>query len=246
MKKYAIKISYDGKNYSGWQEQPGKVTVQGVMQDALAQIFHEKVKLYASGRTDAGVSALGQVAHFRVEELPRGFVGYINTLLPEDIRVLNVAEVSEDFHVRFSSKKKTYIYKMYMSKVEVPVYERGAWRIPTNIDIEKMKKEMRALKGKHDFSAFCASNTAVEDKVRQIYSISIKKVGSEVVFSITGNGFLYNMVRIIVGTLVEIGLGKKDDIQSILESCDRAKSGKTAPAKGLVLKEVVYKDLKWA
>ena len=246
MKKYAIKISYDGKNYSGWQEQPNKITVQGTLQNALASIFHQEIKLYASGRTDTGVSALGQVAHFCVDgDFPKGFVGYINTLLPEDIKVLDVREVSDGFHARFNSKKKTYVYRLYQARTEVPLYDVNAWRVPTNFDLEKVKKELLSLKGKHDFSAFCASNTSVEDKTRTIYAASIKKSGDEILFSITGNGFLYNMVRIIVGTLVEIGLGKKENLKAIIESKDRAMAGKTAPAKGLVLKEVIYKDLTW-
>lgn len=246
MKKYAIKISYDGKKYSGWQEQPDKITIQGVLQTALANIFHQEIKLYASGRTDSGVSALGQVAHFCVDgNVPKGFVGYINTLLPEDIRVLNIKEVADDFHARFNSKKKTYIYRMYESRMEIPLYDANAWRVPTNFDLEKVKKELPSLKGKHDFSSFCASNTSVEEKTRTIYSVAMKKNGDKILFSITGNGFLYNMVRIIVGTLVEIGLGKKEDLKSIIDSKDRTKAGKTAPAKGLVLKEVIYKELKW-
>ncbi len=245
MKKYAIKFSYDGKNYSGWQEQKNKTTVQSVMEIALAKIFGEKVKLYASGRTDAGVSALGQVAHFSTgKEFPRGFVGYINSLLPEDIRVLKGQMVDDQFHARYDVSKKTYVYKMYCSDYDIPLYG-NALRIPSKIDVKKMREEMKELEGDHDFSAFCASDTEVMDKTRTIYSVSLRKSGEFLEFSVTGNGFLYNMVRILVGTLIDIGMGKKSNMAQIIASKDRKMAGKTVSAKGLVLKNVEYDKVKF-
>lgn len=244
MSKYAVKLSYCGKNYWGWQEQKKGKTVQAVIEDSLAQIFGEKIKIYASGRTDSGVSVIGQVAHFSTDKnMPTGFVGYINSILPKDIRILAVKEVSDEFHARYSVKRKTYVYRMYMSDVEIPLYEEFALRVPDGIDVKKMNKEAQVLKGEHDFSAFCTSNTEVKTKTRTIYKICVKKVGDFIELSVTGNGFLYNMVRIITGTLIDIGLGKKEDLSSIMGKKDRKKAGRTAAAKGLVLKEVNYKGL---
>ncbi len=243
--RYAIIVSYDGSGYHGWQTQPGKKTVQSVVESAIEKITKDKINLHASGRTDSGVSALKQVAHFdSAVQLDRKFVGYINSLLPLDIRVLGIQQVGEGFHARYDVKKKTYAYRFYVSDIDIPLYEKSATRI-SNVDISVMKKEMAALLGKHDFTSFCASNTSVEDKVREIYAVKLKASEGMYEFEISGSGFLYNMVRIIAGTLFEIGCGKKGNLAQIITGKDRSLAGKTAPAKGLFLKDVQYKNLRW-
>ena len=245
MIRYKLSISYSGLNYSGFQIQKDIITVQSVLEDCLSKVICSKINLVASGRTDAGVSAIEQICHFDTEiELDtRRILGYVNSLLPDDIRVLNISNVDETFHARYSAKRKTYEYWFYISKEKIPVYDLFATHIGYNVDIDKMNLACDLFVGKHDFTAFCSTNTSVEDKTREIYNMSIKELSSNLYkLSITGNGFLYNMVRIIMGTLVEVGKGKisLDQIVNIIASKDRAKSGKTMPAKGLYLKKVEY------
>ncbi|MBE5738496.1 MAG: tRNA pseudouridine(38-40) synthase TruA [Clostridiales bacterium] len=245
--RYKLEISYDGTNYSGFQIQPNKDTIQKRLEDAMMHVYRDEIDIVASGRTDAGVSAICQVCHFDTEcnVDTRRDVGYLNSILPENIRVLSISEASVDFHARKSAKNKTYIYNFYTGR-EIPVYDKFATNIGYNLDIEKMKEACRYIQGEHDFTAFCASNTAVVDKVRIVYDIKIIDLGENLYrMEITGNGFLYNMVRIIMGTLVSVGMGKirPEDIVQIIESKNRANSGKTMPAKGLVLKKVIYSNV---
>ena len=238
--KYLLELSYFGKNYSGYQKQKNGNSIQEELEKAMEQIVGEKVQTSASGRTDAGVSALKQAVSFELGILPKNLDKRLNLILPEDIRVLKIQEMAEDFHARFSAKRKTYLYNFYISNANIPFLDNFALRVNENLDIKKIEKEISALIGIHDFSAFCASGTQVRDKVREIYSAKILK--NELFYSleITGNGFLYNMVRIIMGTLIEIGYGKLKNLEKIIASKDRSKAGKTVPPVGLVLKEVLY------
>lgn len=242
--RYLLNISYDGENYSGFQIQPNKTTVQEVIEKVLTDVFKQPIKIIASGRTDAGVSAISQVCHFDYDGGIDAFKtrGYINHLLPNDIRVLSIEQTNQDFHARYSSKRKQYDYLFYIGD-NIPVYDKFAVNFGNNLKIDEMINACQYLIGEHDFTSFCASNTEVKDKVRIIDSADIIKIDDYLYkFSIVGNGFLYNMVRIIMGTLVDIGRGKLQPIQmaNIIQSKDRNNAGKTAPAKGLYLKKVTY------
>ena len=242
--RYLVKVSYKGNNYSGFQKQNNNDTIQSRLESALSEVLGEDITIVASGRTDAGVSAICQVCHVDTESeinINRT-LGYANSILPRDIRVLEIIQVDESFHARFSAKQKTYEYYFYVGN-EIPIYEEFATNIGYNIDIDSMKMVCKEFQGEHDFTAFCSSNTEVKDKVRIICSINIESVNDNLYkLVITGNGFLYNMVRIIMGTIVNVGMGKinKVDISNIIESKDRNLAGKTMPAKGLVLKNVAY------
>ena len=244
MQRYILKISYDGENYSGFQIQKDKVTIQGVLESALKQVLKIDVSVVASGRTDAGVSAICQVCHFDYEDQINGqrTLSYLNAILPKDIRVLEISKCSSDFHARYSSKRKTYEYYFYCG-MQNAVYERFATQIGLNVNIEAMEKACKYLEGEHDFSSFCASNTEVKDKTRTIYECKIIDLGGGLFkLVIVGNGFLYNMVRIIMGTLVDVGFDKLrcEEIKNVIESKSREGAGKTMPSKGLVLKNVEY------
>ena len=243
--RYILKISYDGSNYSGFQIQKNKLTIQQVLESAFEQVFRERISIVSSGRTDAGVSAFCQVCHFDYNndiDVNRS-KGYINSLLPDDIQVLCIDKTNDNFHARFDCKKKTYEYYFYISKDNIPVYKNFATKIGYNLDIEKMIKCCKCFEGTHDFSAFCASNTEVVNNVRTIYAIKIIKI-DECLYklTITGNGFLYNMVRIIMGTIVAVGNNKisMDDVPDIIKGKDRSRAGKTMPSVGLYLKNVEY------
>lgn len=241
--RYILKVSYYGENYSGFQIQNNKLTIQAELERALKVALKSDIKIVSSGRTDAGVSAIEQVCHFDIDkELEKNIVGYLNVLLPEDIRVLSIEYISDNFHARYSAKQKTYEYYFYVNNC-IPVYEKFAVNIGYNIDVLKMQEACRYLVGEYDFTSFCATNTSVQDKVRTIYDISINQIDDNIYkLVITGNGFLYNMVRIIMGTLVDIGLLKytPKEIIEIINSKNRARAGKTMPAKGLYLKKVIY------
>lgn len=239
----ALEISYVGKNYSGWQVQPDKTTVQGVLELALEKIFSKKVTTTASGRTDAGVSAYKQVVNFNIDTtIPVDRLVYIiNDNLPRDVRVLRSYQVADDFNARFSAKRKTYEYHFYFG-VENALISSHALHIKGGLDISKMQEAAKYFVGEYDFSAFCAADTEVVSKVREVYSCEILECGNYYKLRICGNGFLYNMVRIIMGTLISVGYGKikPSDIPEIIKSLDRSKAGITVPPDGLVLLDVEY------
>ncbi len=238
-----LEISYDGKNYCGFQKQKDKLTVQGVLEDVLSQICCEDISVVASGRTDAGVSAMCQVVHFDAKDAVKVTVGRLNSMLPNDISVLSLSQVDENFHARYSAKKKTYRYFFYVSKVRHSVLDNFALHVEKPLSVERMQTASKEFLGKHDFSAFCSTGSTILDKEREIYLAEVKCVAENLFeFVVTGNGFLYNMVRIMLGTLLDVGLGKinESDIKNILMSKNRKNAGKTVSAKGLVLSSVEY------
>lgn len=242
-----ITIEYDGTNYAGWQIQPNQTTVQGVLTNALSSLLKTEISLFASGRTDSGVHASGQTAHFDydgsfpIERLPLA----VNTLLPEDVRVIDCQIKNSNFHARFDVKKKTYIYRFYLSKISRPLKNHTMVHVPfleSDFDMDKAKVALSYFIGTHDFKAFCSTGRPVNDYRRTIYSADVFCKDGDYSLVITGNGFLYNMVRIIAGTVIEVALGKRniDDVKKALELGKRSYSGKTYPAHGLILDSVVY------
>lgn len=246
MQRYKCIISYDGTAFSGYQVQPGKRTVQSEIEAVLAKMHKgDTIRVSASGRTDAGVHAKGQVIHFDSDlSIPVEKWGVaLNTLLPEDISVLAVEKAGESFHSRFNALGKEYRYKLLRSQVRDPFGRNFAYRYPYELNIEAMNEAIAYLQGTHDFSSFCSAKTEVEDKVRTVETIEIFEDGELLTFRFVGNGFLYNMVRILVGTLLEVGAGDRspEEMAEILEKKDRRFAGKTAPAHGLYLWQVFYK-----
>ncbi|THE12107.1 tRNA pseudouridine(38-40) synthase TruA [Bacillus timonensis] len=245
MRRYKCIISYDGTQFSGYQVQPNKRTVQSDLEHALQNMHKgEHIKIVASGRTDATVHALGQVVHFDSPlSIPvEGWKKALNSLLPDDIRVRSVEIVDPEFHARFDVKAKEYRYRLWMSEEPCVFKRQYTHHYPYPLNLNAMKEAAALLVGTHDFTSFCASKTEVQDKVRTIYLIKMEKQDNELILSFIGNGFLYNMVRIIVGTLLEVGSGQKEAkmMTSILAGKDRSLAGKTAPGHGLYLYQVYY------
>ncbi|MGL5717568.1 MAG: tRNA pseudouridine(38-40) synthase TruA [Paraclostridium sp.] len=243
MRNIKITIQYNGKNYCGWQKQNNSPGIQGTIEKAVFDITAEEVKITGSGRTDSGVHALGQVANFMtdskipVDRIPNA----LNAKLPKDISIIKAEEMNEDFHSRYSAKKKRYRYQIYNSPYRSPIYSDISYPVKYDLDIDKMKKESKSLIGTYDFKGFMSSGSSVVDTVRTIYDINVLKVEDLIIIEIEGNGFLYNMVRIIAGTLVDIARGRIDtDMSTIIESKSRSMAGHTAPAHGLFLKKVDY------
>jgi tRNA pseudouridine38-40 synthase len=245
MIRYKCIISYDGSGFSGYQVQPKKRTVQSVIEAVLTKMHKgSSVKISASGRTDAGVHAKGQVIHFDSPlSLPvEKWELALNSMLPEDISVLSVKEADPAFHARFDANGKEYRYYLNQSSKRDPFQRNYAFHYPYPLNLEAMREASAYLLGTHDFSSFCSARTEVEDKIRTIETIEILEDEEKVSFHFIGNGFLYNMVRILVGTLIEVGSGKRksEEIVEILEKRDRRYAGKTAPGQGLYLWQVFY------
>lgn len=244
MRNIKLTIEYDGKDFNGWQKQPNKLNIQGTIEQAIQKITGEEVKLDASGRTDAGVHSLGQVANFKTNStLPiEKFPLAINSNLKQSIRIISAEEVPERFHSRLACKQKTYRYVINNSQYGTAIYRNLEYHIPQKLNIEKMQAAATFFEGEHDFKAFKASGTSSKSSVRKIYKAEVIKKGDRIYIELTGNGFLYNMVRIIAGTLVDVGLGKIEpaDIQKIINECKRENAGKTLPAHGLYLVNVQY------
>lgn len=244
-KNYKLIIQYDGTRYKGWQSQKNTdVTIQGKLNAVFSQLEGAAVELQGSGRTDAGVHAIGQVAnvHLSVDKTVPQIMEYVNHYLPEDIGITGMEEVADQFHARFSAVKKTYIYRIFNSNTPNVFGRKWMYTIIEPLDIAAMKQAVNYLEGTHDFAAFCTRHNKKKSTVRTIYDIDIQKKEDEVDIIITGNGFLHNMMRIIVGTLVEIGQGKRDskEITEIIKSGKRGNAGITMPAKGLTLWNVEY------
>ena len=244
MRNIRLTIEYYGKDFSGWQKQPTKLNIQGEIERAIKNITGEDVDLIASGRTDAGVHAVGQVANFKtnsnipVEKFPIA----INTKLKRSIRIIEAQEVDDRFHSRYNCKKKTYRYVINNSENGTAIYRNLEYNFPQKLNVEKMNEAAKYFLGEHDFKGFKASGTSSKSSVRIIYEANVYQEGSRIFIELIGNGFLYNMVRIISGTLIEVGLGKikPEDITDIIESGDRERAGKTLPPQGLYLVKVEY------
>lgn len=247
MARYLLTIEYDGEDFCGWQRQDNAISVQQTLEEAFFKLCHQKVTLEASGRTDAGVHAISQAAHVDLTTtIPAEKIPYaINTYLPDSVKVMSCRVVPDDFHARFFAKKKTYLYKFYISPHLRPNYRKTHYQINYDLDVDKMKAAANKLVGEHDFKGFMAAGSSVENTVRTIYSLTIKQDNEFFEIEVTGNGFLYNMVRIIVGTLLYVGCGKLtlDDIDSIIKTGNRKLAGITVPAHGLYLKSVEYEGL---
>ena len=233
------------KNSIGWQKQPDKLNIQGTIEKAIERITGEQVDLMASGRTDRGVHALGQVANFKTNSnIPiEKFAIAINSNLKKSILIKSAEEVDERFHSRLTCKKKTYRYVINNSKYGTAIYRNLETHIPIKLNVEEMQKAIKFFEGEHDFKAFKSSGTSSKSSVRTIYKAEVKQMPNDKIWiELTGNGFLYNMVRIIAGTLVEVGLGKikANEINDIMESKRRENAGKTLPPQGLYLVNVEY------
>ncbi len=246
MRNIKLTISYHGKYFSGWQVQnTGVITIQEEVEKAFSRLLNEDIKITGSGRTDAGVHAIAQIANFHTEndKIPlTAFVFGINRILPRGIAILNAKEVNNKFNARKSAKKKTYIYQIYNDKIISPLDDDFYYLFKYKLDFNKMKKASEYFIGEHDFASFAAAKNSTRTTIRTIYDIKWNTDDKKIFFEITGNGFLMKMVRNIIGTLIEIGNNKKsvNSINDILKSKNRDFAGATAPAKGLFLKEVFY------
>ena len=272
MRRIMLTVAFDGTNYSGWQIQPNKETIEGVLNRELSRLLNEEIKVVGASRTDSGVHAEGAVCVFDTEsKIPGDKFSYaINQTLPEDIRIRSSKEVDITFHPRRVNSRKTYRYRIRHDEFPNPLDARYSYHVYTKLDIEAMRRACEFIKGKHDFKSFCSVHTDVDTTVRTVYDVHIDvtpdkkllqmsglmksagessamrsggesaagRIRPEIIdIYVTGNGFLYNMVRIIAGTLIEVGQGKikPEEIPAIIEACDREKAGPTAPAKGLTL-----------
>lgn len=244
MRNIKLTIEYDGKDFNGWQKQPNKLNIQGTIEQAIKAITGEDIELNASGRTDAGVHALGQVANFKTNsQIPiEKFAIAINSRLKRSIVIKKAEEVDERFHSRLNCKKKTYRYVINNSFEGSAIYRNLETHIPQKLDIDKMKQAIKYFEGEHDFKAFKASGTSSKSSVRTIYETNLYQENDRIFIELTGNGFLYNMVRIIAGTLVDVGLGKikPEEIPQIIKEEKRENAGKTLPPNGLYLLKVMY------
>ena len=244
MRNIKITIEYDGKDFNGWQKQPEKLNIQGEIERAIEIITKEKVNLIGSGRTDAGVNALNQIANFKIEnDISIEKIPYaLNSQLKKSIRVKKAEVVDDRFNSRYNAKKKTYIYTINNSEQGTAIYRYMQYHYPIKLDENKMNEAAKYFIGEHDFKAFKASGTSSKSSVRTIYEAKVVREGELIKIILTGNGFLYNMARIIAGTLVEVGEGKinPEDVKNIIDSRDRKNAGRTLPPTGLCLYNVEY------
>lgn len=244
MKRIKLVVAYDGTNYHGWQVQDNGITIEEVLNRTISELVQEDIKVIGASRTDAGVHACGNVAVFDTESRIPGdkFSFALNQRLPEDIRIQESCEVHADFHPRYADTMKTYEYNILNRRFELPSKRLYAAFCYYPMDIERMNQAAAYLVGEHDFKSFCSAGAQVQTTVRTIYAVNVTKEDDMVHIRITGNGFLYNMVRIIAGTLMQVGTGlmEPEQVKEILEARDRSKAGPTAVAKGLTLVEIRY------
>ena len=240
-----ITVAYDGTNYCGWQVQPNGITIEEVINKALQKLTGEEISVIGASRTDSGVHAMGNVAVFDTETTipPEKIAVSLNQRLPEDIVIVKSEEVPLDFHPRYCDCSKTYEYHIINTRIPVPTKRLTNYFVSYVLDIDKMRRAASYLVGEHDFVSFCNVRTDVENTVRTITALDIITDGDEITIRITGNGFLYNMVRIIVGTLIRVGRGfyEPEQVKEILEAKDRKAAGVTAPAHGLMLMQIDYR-----
>lgn len=239
-------VAYDGTNYCGWQIQPNAVTVESVLNEALSNLLKEDIKVIGASRTDSGVHALGNVAVFDTDtRIPAEKISYaLNTVLPEDIKIQKSERTADDFHPRHCESVKTYEYRILNREFPLPTKRYDSIHCYRKLDLEKMREGAAFLAGTHDFKSFCSVKTQAESTVRTIYSAEVAKQDEMITIRVRGNGFLYNMVRIIAGTLIDVGLGHTTpaQVKEALEGKDRALAGPTAPACGLTLVGIEYGD----
>lgn len=245
MKRIRLTVAYDGTNYCGWQLQPNGITIEEVLNRALSELLKEEIQVVGASRTDSGVHAMGNIAVFDTESRipPEKICFALNQRLPEDVRVQKSEEVPLTFHPRKANCVKTYEYKILNRKIDMPLNRLYCHFCYFDLDVEKMRRAAAFLVGEHDFKSFCTVRTQAEETVRTIYSLTVDRGADDViVIRISGSGFLYNMVRIITGTLVKIGMGvwPPEYMEEILEARDRAAAGPTIPAKGLTLVSMEY------
>ena len=244
MKRIGMVVAYDGTNYCGWQIQPNGITIQGVLNKCLSDLLGEKIEVMGASRTDAGVHALGNVCVFDTNtRIPGEKISYaLNQSLPEDIRIQLSEEVEPDFHPRYTDSEKTYEYRILNRTFPVPTERLYSYFYHYKLDEKKMREATSFLIGRHDFASFCGSGAQVKSTIRTITSAMVERDGDIITIRISGTGFLYNMVRIIAGTLIEIGNGQypPERMKSIVEACDRSAAGPTAPACGLTLIGIRY------
>ena len=245
MRNLKVTLQYEGTRYQGWQKQESTDnTIQGKLEALLSKMAGTKVEIQGSGRTDAGVHAAGQVANFHLDtdQSPSQIMDYMNFYLPEDIAVISIEEVPERFHSRLNAKGKTYLYRVINSPVPHIFDRKYAWTVEEKLDVDAMRKAAAFLEGTHDYKAFTSLKKSKKSTVRTVERILIEEVEDEIRFTFNGDGFLYHMVRIMMGTLIEVGLHKKkpEEITGIFEKGRRENAGELVPAKGLTLLEVRY------
>lgn len=244
MKRVKLIVAYDGTNYCGWQIQPNGLSVQEVLEKHLSELLKEEIRIVGASRTDAGVHALGNVAAFNTSaRMPAERISFaMNTRLPADIRVLDSVEVPMEFHPRFANTVKTYEYRIFNRKFPDPTKRLYSFFYYYPLDVGRMREGAKYLVGEHDFKSFCTAKPDVENTVRTIYSLDIKREEDMITLKIRGNGFLYNMVRIIAGTLIRVGGGALEpaQVKNILEARDRSQAGETARPEGLTLVKIEY------
>lgn len=239
MKRIMLTVAYDGTNYHGWQIQKNGETIEGILNRCLSELLQEKIEVIGASRTDSGVHALGNVAVFDTySRIPAEKFPYaLNARLPEDVKIQDAREVAPDFHPRHCESRKTYEYRIYNAPFPMPVKRLYSYFSYTPYNIETMREAAAYFVGIHDFKSFCSADTQVESTVRQVDEVLVEKQEDEIVIRVTGRGFLYNMVRIMAGTLMEVGRGHRlpEEIPQILEAKERKAAGPTAPACGLTL-----------
>ena len=245
MRNFKMLLAYDGTRYQGWQRLSGNDnTIQGKLETVLSRILDQEIQIAGSGRTDAGTHARGQVASFHADTdlTPAAMLRQLRNYLPEDIGVLRLEEAAPRFHARLNASAKTYQYRLWNAEEPCVFDRRYVWAWPQPLDVEKMQAAAQSFLGQHDFLGFCANKHSKKSTIRRIDAFTVEQVGPEIRFTVTGDGFLHHMVRIMVGTLVEIGMGQRtaDSIAAVLDSGCRADAGQTVPAKGLCLMEVRY------
>ena len=244
MKRIKLTVAYDGTNYYGWQKQPDAITVEEVVNRELTRLLQEPIEVIGASRTDSGVHALGNVAVFDTDtRIPPEKISYaLNARLPKDIVIQDSEEVPPDFHPRRTDCVKTYEYRILNTRFPVPTMRLYAHYVYKPLDVEKMQAAAAFLVGEHDFASFCSAGSQVKETVRTIYRLDLNREGNMVSFQVEGNGFLYNMVRIIAGTLIEVGIGSypPERVREMLEAKDRIRCGPKAPACGLTLVGIRY------
>lgn len=246
-KRIKLTVAYDGTNYCGWQIQPNGITIEEVLNEKLSELLREEIKVIGASRTDAGVHAYANVAVFDTDSsIPAEKICYaVNQKLPKDIRVMESEEVRGDFHPRYCDSKKTYEYKILNQRFCIPTMRNYVALYTYPLDEQKMQEMAKYFVGTHDFKSFCAAKSQVSTTVRTITDFQVRREGDIITLTVTGTGFLYNMVRILAGTLIKAGSGylKPEDAKKILEAKNRQTAGSTAPARGLYLKKIQYSNL---